>query len=112
MDSEEFEQIPWSSLVADKTQGVDKRVYLAVGIVGVIVALIFGSRLFGGSQTQPVPPLEAAPQVLPAAPETTTSQGLIVSEADLMAAPTAEIPNTEDLRLSTFAEWFITDTFI
>ena len=48
MDNEEFEQIPWSSLMTDKAEGVDPKVYIAVGVVGLVVAVIFGVRIFGG----------------------------------------------------------------
>lgn len=111
MDNEELEQIPWSSLVSDKAEGVDKRLYIAVGIVGVIVALIFGSRLLGGSQTQPAPALEAAPQSQPTIALTPTTVGMIVSEADLMAAPPMNLTASEPLHLVAFAEWFVTDFY-
>ena len=58
MESEEFEQIPWASLVAEQGEGIDRRIYLAVGVVGLLVIAIFGVRLLGG-ESQP-PPIEAA----------------------------------------------------
>lgn len=116
LDSEEFEQIPWSSLVADQTSGVDRRVYVAIGVVALLVAAILGSRVIGGS-TQPaaleVSPIEvvgpdaSGPQSV-SAPSSTV--GVVVSEADLMA----ELPtvSSSDYRLAvTFAEWFVTDYF-
>jgi len=115
-DDEEFEQIPWSSLVAEQTAGVDRRVYLAVGVVAVLVAAILGSRMIGGT-TQPAP--LALPPVEVEVPDTSRSEamttpsstvGVVVSEADLMAAlPTLD---PTDSRLAVvFAEWFVTDYF-
>jgi hypothetical protein len=111
MDNEEFEQIPWSSLMTDKAQGVDPKVYIAVGVVGLVVAVIFGMRIFGGSSTQPAPPLDT-----PAAPATvstssSTTGGLIVSEADLMAGLPATVAEGVRLRQVAFAEWFVTDYY-
>ncbi len=98
-DGEEFEQIPWSSLVAEQTPVVDRRLYLIVGVVAVVVAVIFGSRMIGGS-TQPLPTsdlsIESAPPELSridvVVPPTSTV-GVVVSEADLMAdQPTSDSP--------------------
>ncbi len=111
MDNEEFKQIPWSSLMTDKAQGVDPKVYLVVGIVGVVVAFIFGIRLFGGSGTQPTPPIDSPTAVVSSVARSTTTAGLIVSEADLMAGPAESGVDTGTLRDVAFAEWFITDYF-
>jgi hypothetical protein len=111
VDSEEFEQIPWSALVTDQDKGVDRKVYLAVGVVGVVIALVFGARLFGGSNAQPTPPPQVAPQPAPAAPETTSTAGVVVSEADLMAGAPDPVPSEDDLRTIAIAEWFVTDYF-
>jgi hypothetical protein len=111
MDNEEFEQIPWTSLMTDKAEGVSPKVYIAVGVVGILVAVIFGVRIFGGSSGQPTPPVDtpAVPVSVVAAP--TTTSGLIVSEADLMAGPTDAASEILSLRSVAFAEWFVTDYF-
>jgi hypothetical protein len=111
MDNEEFEQIPWSSLMPDKAQGVDPKVYIAVGVVGLVIAVIFGMRMFGGSSTQPAPPVET-----PAAPATvatgsSTTVGLIVSEADLMAGSPGAVGEGLFLGQVAYAEWFVTDYY-
>ena len=111
MDSEEFEQIPWSSLMTDKAEGIDPKVYIAVGVVGLLVAIIFGARLFGGSSTQPVPPVDASAAPAPVSAVTTTTSGLVVSEADLMAAPPSSSIDSDALRHVAFAEWFVTDYY-
>lgn len=111
MDNEEFEQIPWSSLMTDKAEGVDPKVYIAVGVAGLLIAVIFGIRIFGGSSSQPTPPIDtpAAPASVATAP--TTSSSLIVSEADLMAGLTEASADSQALRHVAFAEWFVTDYY-
>jgi hypothetical protein len=111
MDNEEFEQIPWSSLMTDKAQGVDPKVYIAVGIVGIVVAVIFGMRMFGGSSTQPAPPVDTPAAPAAVASTSSTTVGLIVSEADLMAALPAAMGEGLRLRQVAFAEWFVTDYY-
>ena len=111
MDNEEFEQIPWSSLMTDKAEGVDSKVYIAVGVVGVIVAVIFGIRIFGGSSAQPVPPLDTPAASVTAETVPTTTAGLIISEADLMAGSTDSAVESRALSQIAFAEWFVTDYF-
>jgi len=110
VDSEEFEQIPWSSLVADQHQPVDRRLYLAIGVVAVVIAAVFGARLFGGTTPQPLPPEVVLPQVITDVEETTSTSGMVVSEADLMAeAPIDRLGDRLDV--IAFAEWFVTDYY-
>ncbi len=111
MDSEEFEQIPWSALVAEQSTGVDRRAYLAIGVVGIVIALVFGVRLFGASTPQPTPPPAAVPQPPIEIAETTSTTGVVVSEADLMAGAPEVQPVGGGLELIAIAEWFVTDYF-
>ena len=111
MDSEEFEQIPWSSLMTDNEGGVDPKIYIAVGVVGLVVAVIFGIRIFGGSSSQPVPPVDTPTAQASVTTDPTTTSGLIVSEADLMAGPSGATVESLALRQVAFAEWFVTDYF-
>ena len=111
MDSEEFEQIPWSALVAEQNDGVDRRVYLAIGLVGIVIAVVLGVRLFGSSAAQPSPPAAADPQPVVAVDRTTSTAGVIVSEADLMAGEPDVLRGDDDLELMAIAEWFVTDYF-
>lgn len=114
MESEEFEQIPWSSLVAQQDDGIDKRIYLAAGVVGVLVIAVLGMRLVGGS-TQPVPPqaveVEPTPtSVLVDEPAATPPTSMVIAEADLRAdEPLAEA--SVDRLTEVTAEWFVTDWF-
>jgi hypothetical protein len=111
MDNEEFEQIPWSSLMTDKAQGVDPKVYIAVGVVGLVIAVIFGMRMFGGSSTQPAAPVDTPAAPAAVATGSSTTAGLIVSEADLMAGSPTGMGEGLPLRQVAYAEWFVTDYY-
>jgi hypothetical protein len=111
MDNEEFEQIPWSSLMTDKAQGVDPKVYIAVGVVGLVIAVIFGMRMFGGSSTQPAAPVDTPAAPAAVATGSSTTAGLIVSEADLMAGSPTAMGEGLPLRQVAYAEWFVTDYY-
>lgn len=111
MESEELEQIPWANLVAEQTDGIDKRIYMGVGVVAILVVLIFGMRMFGGSG-QPVPlPVESLP-VVTAVEITPTPSPMVVTEADLRAdeAP-VPVQASSNLLAEVTAEWFVTDWF-
>jgi len=111
VDSEEYEQIPWSSLVPEQSEAIDRRVYLAIGVVGVVIAVIFGVRLFGGPSPQPLPPAVVVPQTVADTTVPTTSAVLVVSEADLMASPPVNVFEGESIRVAALAEWFVTDYY-
>lgn len=114
MESEEFEQIPWTSLVSQQDEGIDKRIYLAVGAVGILVIVFLGSRLLGGG-AQPVPPQVSAfgpspTSVVAEEVVVTSSTSSAIAEADLRAnEPIEEIP--ADRLAEMTAEWFVTDWF-
>ena len=114
MESEEFEQIPWANLVADHTDGIDKRVYLAAGLVGLLVVAVFGVRLLGGG-SQPVPPVQSiAPTPTSIVPEVQAVPAdptpMVIAEADLMAEAPVEM-SAEDRLVEVTAEWFVADWF-
>ncbi|MCL1599969.1 MAG: hypothetical protein M3112_00355 [Actinomycetia bacterium] len=114
MESEEFEQIPWASLVAEQREGVDRRIYLAVGIVGLLVAVVFGMRLFSGG-SQPTPPLAVAIEPPPTTLAATISPSppqisMVVAESDLRVA-TPETAQGVDQVVQVTAEWFVIDWF-
>lgn len=114
MESEEFEQIPWASLVAQQDDGMDKRIYLVVGVVGLLVIAVFGIRLLGGG-SQPVPPGPAAlgpPPTITSAvePSAAPPTSPVIAEADLRAEEPVETLAVDRLTEVT-AEWFVTDWF-
>jgi hypothetical protein len=114
MESEEFEQIPWASLVAEQREGVDRRIYLTVGVVGLLVAVVFGMRLFsGGSQPTPPqavaiePPTTALEEATPPSPPQTS---MVVAESDLRVDTPRKAQGVDQFVLTT-AEWFVIDWF-
>jgi len=114
MESEEFEQIPWANLVAEQDDGIDRRIYLAVGVVGLLVIAVFGMRLLGGG-SQPVPPQSAAlvpPPTSAAAvePATAPPTSMVIAESDLRVEEPSIVKPPDRLTEVT-AEWFVTDWF-
>ncbi len=124
MDAEEYEQIPWANLVADAQPSIDKRVYIAGGILAAIVVLFIGARAFGGGTViqaapapEPVAVADATPFDLgpdsPFAPPP-LAPIVSVSEADLMAGvgePSGDFTAAANAIPRLKAEWFVTDFF-
>lgn len=119
MDSEEFEQIPWSGLVAQAQPSVDPRWYAVGGVIGAVVIVLLVMRMFSGSGPPDVSPVLAAdappelsvPLVTTVVePPTVVTEGAI-TEADLMAIDEPGVV-TEDVNVQRLiAEWFVTDYF-
>lgn len=110
MESEEFEQIPWANLVARQTDGIDKRIYVAVGIVGVLVIAVLGMRLLSGSSQPVVPQAVTADPPPVTMAESTPPSSMVIAEADLRAEESVKIQAVDPL-LEVTAEWFVTDWF-
>lgn len=118
MESEEYEHVPWSNLVAEAKAPVDKRLYLVVGGVGLIVVMIFGTRMFGSAQPVAVTSDSVAPttqfveDAIGEVPVTgaAVTPTMTVTEADLLAVEPAD---TIDRRYVAefIAEWFVTDFY-
>ncbi len=119
MDSEEFEEIPWSQLIPDTTPGGNRTVMIAGGIVVALLVGVFGARLLGseGRQTVLEPVVPADPVVVEApvaapplrAPPTTVAANVLYAEADLMAAI---VPSAEpSISATYFATRFVRDFF-
>lgn len=122
MESEEYEQIPWSNLVAEAQPSADRRLYLVGGAVAVVVILIVAMRMFGSqpapaapladsvdeqlvaTTAAPVDPIESAPVTEPPA-----AVGA-VTEADLMAVDAGGADEGLDVA-KLVAEWFVTDFY-
>ncbi len=113
MESEEFEQIPWANLVAEQNDGIDKRIYMAVGVVGLLVVAVFAMRLVGGG-SQPMPPdapIASPPtSTVTAEDASTPPTSMVIAEADLRVEEAAA-PETADRLVEVTAEWFVTDWF-
>jgi hypothetical protein len=114
MESEEFEQIPWASLAAEQDEGIDRRIYLAAGVVGLLVIAVLGMRLLGG-ESQP-PPIEATvvepplTSVVTTETDTGSPTPMVIAEADLRVEEQAPV-ETADMLAEVTAEWFVTDWF-
>jgi hypothetical protein len=120
VEREDFEEIPWSHLVAETHDGIDRRWYLAGIAVGLVVAAVLGFRLVFGHGAQPTPVAVPDPiattvtvteatgriegaQAGPGGPPDAGAQ-MIVAEADLRALDVGA-----DLAVIMAAEWFVTD---
>ncbi len=117
MDSEEFEQIPWSGLVAQAQPAIDPRWYVAGGVVGAIVIVLLVMRMFSGSGPPPDAPILAADplpvQTVPTVvvePASGVTDGAI-TEADLRAIDVPDAARHDTGVVQLVAEWFVTDYF-
>lgn len=117
MESEEFEQIPWSGLVGQAQPAVDPRWYVAGGVVGAIVIAFLAMRLFTGASSAPPAPVLAAdpipvgttlPVVVDAVPAEPAGS---ITEADLMAVESPIADWSHEPLVRFVAEWFVTDYF-
>lgn len=110
MESEEFEQIPWANLVAEQTDGIDKRIYIAAGVVGILIVSVLGVRLVGAGG-QPFPPAPIVAEVRQPTPvESPPPTPMVIAEADLRAED-ADPADPRDRLVETSAEWFVTDWY-
>lgn len=118
MEPEEFEQIPWSNLVAEHRGQRVKLLYLAAAVIVAAVIGFVGIRWLSGPQHGPVPG-DAAPTTVAddgnhpsgATPPLSTPASAAVadpvSEADLQATD----PDSDAEVARMRAEWFVTDFF-
>lgn len=105
IEHEEYEQIPWSSLVGEAEHGIDRRWILAVVAVGAIFFGYFGLRLIGPDD-QPALPRTEALEVVTSTTERPEPQ-LVVSEDQLRGGA----PDAGEGLIALRAEWFVTDFF-
>jgi len=109
---DEYEEIPWSTLLAEHRQGRVKTVYLAAAVIVAVVAGFVGVRWLTapghGEQPTLAAPIETTTTteaVVAEADSSTTTA--VLSEADLMAV----VPAVAELAAVARAEWFVTDYF-
>jgi hypothetical protein len=111
MESEDFEQIPWASLVAEQEDGIDRRIYLAVGVVAVLVIVVFGMRLLGDGSQPPAAefPITATStsSLADKVPDIDPPTSMIIAEADLRVEEPTPV-RTSNTLVSVTAEWFVT----
>lgn len=106
MEREELDQIPWSQLAVDADDGVDRRWYVAGVAVGIVVMAVLGVRLLAGSGGQPDPAAIPITPATDATSVTTTTSGVIVTEASLRSEESASA-----LDAVAVAEWFVMDLY-
>jgi len=111
---DEYEEIPWSTLLSEHQQGRTKTLYLAAAvIVSVVIGFVGirwltspdhgdGAALAASTETTTSVVVES---VEPTTTSTTTTA--VLSEADLMAVQ----PSIAELPAVARAEWFVTDYF-
>ncbi len=119
MEAEEYEQIPWSNLVADSEPSADRRLYIAGAAIAAIVIVFLGARLLGSPAASVAAPLPVTvpPSVAPAVVDPEPAAAVVVddpiggvSEADLMA----DVGDSGLVDMDVpvlIAEWFVTDYF-
>lgn len=111
MEDEEFEHIPWASLIGGDDDRRSRILYIGVAVAAAVVIGVVGARWLAGPQHGPIDADTAAPApgpVATVAAETTTSSTAPLTEADLMAA----LPASDDASLAMMrAEWFVRDYF-
>jgi len=111
---DEYEEIPWSTLLSEHQHGRTKTLYLAAAVIVAVVLGFVGIRWLtapghgdGGAvaaqaDTTTVPGAGAVESTT-----TATSTTATLSEADLMAVE----PSILELSAVARAEWFVTDYF-
>jgi hypothetical protein len=111
---DEYEEIPWSTLLLEHQQGRTRTVYLAAAVILAVVAGFVGIRWLTSSDhgdgSAVAAPADTTRIVAGEADEsttTTTTTIAVLSEADLMAVQ----PAIAELSAVARAEWFVTDYF-
>ncbi len=108
---DEYEEIPWTTLLSEHRQGRAKTLYVVAGVLVAVVIGFAGIRWVnapghGEPQTLAPPVTATTTTAPPVTSEATTTTG-VLSEADLMAVQ----PATAELGAVARAEWFVTDYF-
>ncbi|MGI9666812.1 MAG: hypothetical protein ACR2N2_06885 [Acidimicrobiia bacterium] len=106
MEHEERDEIPWSSLVAEVEESLDRRWIIVGAVVLAIVVGFVGIKLFD-QPTQPTLPSSSPIAEGDPVAATTTSTVQVLSEEDLRANDEGSF----DVLVSTRAEWFVSDFF-
>jgi hypothetical protein len=108
---DEYEEIPWSTLLTEHRQGRAKTIYMAAGVIIAVVIGFVGIRWFTapghGEQPALAAPAETTTSEVAAVEADTSTTTAVQSEADLMAV----VPAVAELAAVARAEWFVTDYF-
>ena len=110
---DEYEEIPWNTLLSEHRQGRTKTLYLAAAVIVAVVIGFVGIRWLTapghGDEDALAAPVETTTTVVAVdeAELTPTTVATVLSEADLMAVQ----PSISELSAVARAEWFVTDYF-
>lgn len=111
---DEYEEIPWSTLLSEHQQGRTKTLYLAAAVIVAVVVGFVGIRWLtspdhgdGAAIAAPADTTTTAPDEAVESTTTTATTLAVLSEADLMAVQ----PATAELSAVARAEWFVADYF-
>ena len=108
---DEYEEIPWNTLLTEHRTGRAKTLYLAAGAIVAVVVVVVGYRWLTspghGDDAAFAAPVETTTTVVVVDQTTPTTTTVVLSEADLMAVP----PAISELSAVARAEWFVTDFF-
>ena len=110
---DEYEEIPWSTLLSEHRQGRSRTLYLAAAVIVAVVVGFMGIRWLSspghGDEGAAAAPMQTTTSI--AAEEvafsTTSTTTISLSEADLMAIE----PSIAELSAVARAEWFVADYF-
>lgn len=110
---DEYEEIPWNTLLSEHRQGRTKTLYLAAAVIVAVVIGFVGIRWLTapghGDEDALATPVETTATVVAVdeAESIPTTVATVLSEADLMAVQ----PSISELSAVARAEWFVTDYF-
>lgn len=108
---DEYEEIPWSTLLSEHRQGRTKTLYLAAAVIVAVVVGFVGIRWLTapghGDEPGFAAPVETSMAEVAAEVVVSTTTTAAVSEADLMAVQ----PSVAEMSAVARAEWFVTDYF-
>jgi hypothetical protein len=108
---DEYEEIPWSTLLTEHRHGRAKTLYMAAAVIVAIVVGFVGVRWLTAPGHGDLPalaaPVETTTSEVVAVEAESSTTTAVLSEADLMAVE----PAVAELAAIARAEWFVTDYF-
>ncbi len=108
---DEYEELPWSTLLTEHRQGRAKTIYMAAAVIVAVVVGFVGVKWFTapghGEQPALAAPVETTTTEVAVVEVESSTTTVGLSEADLMAV----VPAVAELAAVARAEWFVTDYF-
>jgi len=110
MNMDEYEEIPWSTLLGEHRDGRRRTIYIAAAVVVAFVIGVAGIRWLtapGHGEAPAAGPVPIATTIGTTVPDTSPPTTATLTEADLLAIE----PATAEYGAVARAEWFVTDFF-